>query len=157
LHFRRLGLIIIVVEVIERSWRSLLSLKIAVTPEDKERAMSSWAKRLENWFSAVAFAEAGEHKTALEMVGLAPIEAKQPVSILQTLNTTFAAAAFAEANCHDIAKEILDADAKQGSFSEVTGLKGIRIWYGHVPATQGSFFEAVGLKGVRLRFGTVSI
>lgn len=146
-----------VVDVIEGSWRSLLSLKSAVTPEDKERAMSSWAKRLENWFSAVAFAEAGEHKTALEMVGLAPIEAKQPVSVLQNLNTTFAAAAFAEANCHDIAKEILDADAKKDSFAEVVGLKGIRIWYGHVPATQGSFLEAVGLKGACLRFGTVSI
>jgi hypothetical protein len=119
--------------------------------------MSSWAKRLENWFTAVAFAEAGEHKTALKMVGLDPIEAKQPVSILQSLNTTFAAAAFAEANCHDIATEILDADATKGSFSEVTGLKGIRIWYGHVPVTQESFLEAVGLKGVRLRFATVPI
>jgi len=133
LHFRRLGLIIIAVEVIEGSWRSLLSLKIAVTPEDKERAMSSWAKRLENWFSAVAFAEAGEHKTALEMVGLAPIEARQQVSILRSFNTTFAAVAFAEANCHDIATEILDPVARKGSFAEVTGLKGLCLRFGTVP------------------------
>jgi hypothetical protein len=119
--------------------------------------MRSWAKRLETWFSAVAFAEAGEHKTAIEMVGLAPMDARQPVRILQSLNTTFAAAAFAEANCHDIAKSILDADAKKESFAEVVGLKGVRIWHGFVPAPQESFFEAVGLKGVCLRFGTVPI
>ena len=146
-----------VVAVTDGSWRSLLFLKIAVTREDKETVMSSWAKRLENWFSAVAFAEAGEHKTALEMVGLAPDEARQPVSILQSLNTTFAAVAFAEANCHDVAKEILNADTKKETFAEALGLKGIRIWYGHVPAAQESFFEVVGLGGVHLRFGTVPI
>lgn len=119
--------------------------------------MSSWAKRLENWFAAVAFAEAGEHKTALEMVGMAPSKARQPVSILQSLNTTFAAAAFAEANCHDMAKEILGAESKGKSFAEVIGLKGVRVWYGLVPATHESFLEAVGLKGVHLRLGTVPI
>jgi hypothetical protein len=119
--------------------------------------MSSWATTLEKWFSAVAFAEAGEHNTALEMVGLGPSEARQPVSILQKLNITFAAAAFAEANCHDFAKEILDADAKNRSFAEVVGLKGVRVWYGFVPASQESFLETVGLKHARLRFVTVPI
>jgi hypothetical protein len=119
--------------------------------------MSSWAKRLEKWFSAVAFAEAGEYKTALEMVGRAPREARQPFSILQKLNTTFASAAFAEANCHVIARQILDLDNKSTSFAEAVGLKGVRIWHGFVPAPQESFFETVGLKGVRLRFGTVPI
>jgi hypothetical protein len=119
--------------------------------------MSSWAKTLEKWFSAVAFAEAGEHNTALEMVGIAPGEARQPVSIFQKLNTTFAAAAFAEADCHAIAKEILDSEDKNRNFAEVVGLKGVRIWYGFAPAPHESFFEAVGLKHVRLRFGTVPI
>jgi hypothetical protein len=105
----------------------------------------------------VAFAEAGEHKTALEMVGLVPAESRKPVGILESLNTHFAAAAFAEADCHVIAKEILNANAKDRSFADVVGLKGVRIWYGFVPAPQESFFEAVGLKGVRLRFGTVPI
>jgi hypothetical protein len=119
--------------------------------------MSSWAKRLEKWFSAVAFAEAGEHQIALEMVSRAPGEASQPLTILQNLNTTFAAAAFAEANCYNIAKQILDADSRTRSFAEVVGLKGVRIWHGFVPAPQESFFETVGLKGVRLRFGTVPV
>lgn len=119
--------------------------------------MSSWAKTFEKWFSAVAFAEAGEHNTALEMVGLAPGEAKQPVSILQNLNTAFAAAAFAEANCHVIANQILEADAKNRNFAEVIGLKGVRIWHGIVTVPQESFLEAVGLKHVSLRFGTVPI
>jgi len=132
-------------------------LKIAMPPGEKEQTMSSWTKKLEKWFSAVAFAEAGEHKTALEMVGLAPREVKESVGVLQTLNTTFAAAAFAEANCHDLAKEILEADARKGTFAQVAGLKGVRIWYGFVPAPQESFLETVGLKGVRFRFATVPI
>jgi hypothetical protein len=126
-------------------------------PGDKEGAMSSWAKTLEKWFSAVAFAEAGEHNTALEMVGLAPSEARQPVSILQKLNISFAAAAFAEADCHVIAKQILYPDDKDRSFAEVVGLKGVRIWHGFAPAPQESFLEAVGLKHARLRFVTVPI
>ncbi len=119
--------------------------------------MSSWAKRLEDWFGAVAFAEAGEHRTALEMVGLAPSAARKQVSMFQSLNTAFAAAAFAEANCHDIAKEIFDAEAKGKSFAEVIGLRGVRVWHGFVPAPHESFLEAVGLKGVQLHFGTVPI
>lgn len=119
--------------------------------------MNSWAKRLDNWFAAVAFAEAGEHRTALEMVGLPPSEARQPVSMFQSLNTSFAAAAFAEANCHGTANEILHSGAKAKSFAEVLGLQGVRVWYGFVPAPQESFLEAVGLKGVHLRFVTVPI
>ena len=118
--------------------------------------MSSWAKKLEKWFSAVAFAEAGEHKVALEMVGF-PAKPRESAAFLPTLNTTFAAAAFAEANCHDMAQEILDRDAKKGSFAEAMGLKGVRIWYGFAPVPQESFLEVVGLKSVRLRFGMVPV
>jgi hypothetical protein len=119
--------------------------------------MSYWAQKLEKWFSAVAFAEAGEHNTALEMVGLTPTETREPVGVRQFLTTTFAAAAFAEANCHEIAKEILNSDPKKETFAEAIGLKGIRIWYGHVPAAQESFFETLGLQSIPVRFGVVSM
>ena len=119
--------------------------------------MSYWTEKLEKWFSAVAFAEAGEPKTALEMVGISLREERESVSLLQTLNTTFAAAAFAEANCHDIAREILEADRKKETFAEAIGLKGIKIWYGHAPAPQESFFDILGLQGVSVRFGVVHV
>ena len=119
--------------------------------------MSSLFKKLENWFAAIAFAEEGEHNTALAMVGLKTHEATQTVGVIERLNTAFAAAAFAEADCHDIAKEILDpADAK-GSFIKTLGLKGIRIWHGFVPAADESFFQVVGLVGVPSRIGVVSL
>lgn len=119
--------------------------------------MSSLFRKLENWFAAIAFAEEGEHNTALAMVGLKTHEATQTVGVIERLNTAFAAAAFAEADCHDMAKEILDpADAK-GSFIKTVGLKGIRIWHGFAPAADESFFQVVGLVGVPSRIGVVSL
>lgn len=119
--------------------------------------MSSLFKKLENWFAAIAFAEEGEHNTALAMVGMKTHEATQSVGVIERLNTAFAAAAFAEANCHDIAKEILDPADSKGSFIKTVGLKGIRIWHGFVPAADDGFLQAVGLAGVPIRVGVVCL
>jgi len=119
--------------------------------------MSSWFTKLENWFAAVAFAEEGEHKTALELVGLKPQRATESAGVLDRLNTVFAAAAFAEANCHDMAEEILDPGLQKKSFSEIVGLKGIRVWYGFAPAADETFFHTIGLGGVPARLGLVRL
>jgi len=119
--------------------------------------MAGWSEKLGNWFSAVAFAEAGEHKAALEMVGLAPGEAKQRSSLMQTLDSVFAAGAFAEENCHDTARQILGLENRKGSFLETVGLGGIRVWYGTARLAEESFLEAVGLKGAPVRLGLVPL
>ncbi|HMK33678.1 MAG TPA: hypothetical protein VK463_01330 [Desulfomonilaceae bacterium] len=113
-------------------------------------------KKLEKWFSAIAFAEMGEHATAMEMVGMTPARPSESAGIVRNLQTAFAAAAFAEADCSDMALEIL-GERKRQSFLDAIGLRGARVWYAAVPLQEESFIEAVGLRGARLKFGTVQI
>lgn len=119
--------------------------------------MSVWIDKLEKWFAAVAFAEAGEHGSARELAGLAPRPAGQEVGMLETLNKFAVAAAFAEENCPEVAGEILDAKARRRSFLEDVGLAGVRVWYGTAPVGPPSFLEEVGLAGVRVRYATLTL
>jgi hypothetical protein len=119
--------------------------------------MATLTEKLQQWFAAVAFAEAGEREIALEMIGVPAAAAKDPVGVMQTLSTTFAAAAFAEANCHDMAAEVFGSVRRNETFLETLGLTGARIWYGVAPVEEPSFFEVVGLHGVRIRLGVVSV
>ncbi|MEW6530586.1 MAG: hypothetical protein AB1473_07105 [Thermodesulfobacteriota bacterium] len=119
--------------------------------------MTSWLRKLEYWFAAVAFAEAGERETALALVGLKPREARQRVGLMETLNRTFAAAAFAEADCHEAAREILEPAPREESFLAKVGLKGIRVYYGVAPVAEPSFLEVVGLVGAPARLGVVRL
>lgn len=119
--------------------------------------MATITERLQRWFAAVAFAEAGERETALEMIGVPAAVAKNPAGVMQTLSTSFAAAAFAEANCHDMAAEILGTKRRNKTFLETLGLTGVRIWYGVAPAAEPSFFEMVGLRGVKTRLVVASL
>jgi hypothetical protein len=114
--------------------------------------MTGLAKKLETWFSAVAFAEEGEHTTAMQMVGMDTTKRSESVGLIQSLETAFAAAAFAEADCRDMALEILGA-SKQGGFAAIVGLQGVRVWHARVPVQEESFLDVVGLRGARLRFG----
>ncbi len=117
--------------------------------------MDSGSNKLEKWFSAVAFAEAGEYETAITMVGGAA-SVKKRAPILEKLSKYFAAAAFAEENCPDIATEILSGVTKR-SFLETIGLRGVKVWYGSLSTDSASFLEEVGLKGVRVRYATIAI
>ena len=118
--------------------------------------MSFGSNKMENWFAAVAFAEAGEHETAIKMVGgQAPV--KKRAGIWETLSKYFAAAAFAEENCPETALEILSGSAKRSSFLETVGLKGIKVWYGRLSAEPVSFLAEVGLAGVRVRYATITL
>ncbi|HTY25486.1 MAG TPA: hypothetical protein VMC85_20315 [Desulfomonilaceae bacterium] len=119
--------------------------------------MSMLTDKLENWLSAVAFAEAGEHETAIAMVGISPMKAKSRAGLLETLNKYFSAGAFAEEDCRETALEILDAGAKKNSFLEKVGLTNVKVWYGTLPSEQASFLEEIGLTGVRVRFATLTV
>ena len=118
--------------------------------------MIGLTKKLEQWFSAVAFAEEGDHKTAMQMVGIERASRSESFGFAQSLETAFAAAAFAEADCRELALEILDAEKKE-SFAEVVGIKGIRVWHATVPLQEESFLDVVGLQGARLKFGVAQL
>jgi hypothetical protein len=119
--------------------------------------MNSWTAKLEKWFGAVAFAEAGEHATAMQMVGLRPRAATAREGVLQRFSTAFAAVAFAEENCPEMARDILSPAKPMRSFAQLVGLEGVRIWQGVVSYSEESFFDVVGLKGAKMRLGVVSL
>ncbi|MDQ7784920.1 MAG: hypothetical protein RDU20_18700 [Desulfomonilaceae bacterium] len=119
--------------------------------------MNSWKEKLETWFAAVAFAEAGEHEMALKMTAPVGGNTVEGINMMEKLNRIFAAAAFAEADCHHIAKEILDPEKAQRGFLDIVGLKGIRVRMGRAPVPRESFAEMVGLHGVPARYGKASI
>jgi len=118
--------------------------------------MNFGSNKMENWFAAAAFAEAGEHETAIKMVG-GHTPVKKRAGIWETVTNYFAAAAFAEENCPETALEIISGSAKRNSFLETVGLKGVKVWYGRLPAEPVSFLEEVGLAGVRVRYASVAL
>lgn len=119
--------------------------------------MSALTEKLNKWFAAIAFAEAGEHDTAMAMVGMEPRPATKTVSAMDTWTATFAAAAFAEANCPETALELLQGKKNKTSFAASIGLKGVRVWSGVISMEEESFVQAVGLGGARLRLLTIRI
>jgi hypothetical protein len=119
--------------------------------------MSALTEKLNKWFAAITFAEAGEHDTAMALVGMEPRPATKTVSALDKWNATFAAAAFAEANCPEMALELLQGKKNKTSFAASIGLKGVRVWNAVVSMEEESFIHAVGLSGARLRLVTIRI
>ncbi|MBI4842945.1 MAG: hypothetical protein HY809_01280 [Nitrospirae bacterium] len=74
--------------------------------------MKSLAKKLENIFSAVAFAESGEFETAVRMIGEEPALIRRVQSIknevdLSITNLTMMALSFAEDGEYEKALEIM--------------------------------------------------
>ena len=61
-------------------------------------------KKMENTFAAAAFAEAGEHETAKQMMNSPRPEKRERVGMFERL---MMAVTFAEANEHDTAVEIM--------------------------------------------------
>lgn len=97
--------------------------------------MRKWQKKIEKVFAAAAFAEAGEHDTALEMVGSNPVLKEKVIHFFKSVQNVFAAATFAEADCHEMAREYLQPGPA-----------------GRASESMRSFLETVGLQGVRVRF-----
>jgi hypothetical protein len=118
--------------------------------------MLSLTSRLEKWFSAIAFAEEGEHATAMEMIGRVPAKEVRTGAFFGSLEKAFAAAAFAEADCPETALEMLD-EKKRSRFLETLGLAGVKVWQARVPFLENeSFLDTVGLSGVRVKLCVVS-
>lgn len=119
--------------------------------------MTSWLTTLEKWFSAVAFAEEGEHAAAAQMVGLKPREATASDGVLQHVRTAFAAVAFAEADCPETAREMMAPVKRRQNFLEVVGLGGVNVRRGVVAYAEASFCDIVGLRGARARWCTAQL
>lgn len=116
----------------------------------------SWKQKLESWFAAIAFAEEGEHKTALEVSSTVIPDYREVTSSVGALSKIFSAAAFAEENCHDQAAEIMYGSQRKQSFLDAVGLTNVRAWYG-TAALESSFAEAVGLGGVKFKLITIPL
>ncbi|MFA4911032.1 MAG: hypothetical protein WC649_08325 [Desulfobacteria bacterium] len=87
--------------------------------------------RIEDWFAAVAFAEAGEGETALEIAGIQ----RRPQKKL-SFDNLMAAITFAEAGVHEYALEFAGKTAhKKGSKPLSIVLPGVKIWYGTATVT----------------------
>ncbi len=116
--------------------------------------MSALKDTLEKWFSAVAFAEANEHQTAMR---IAEIPTEAPAfqgSFAFTFKKIFAAAALAEEGLHEAAIDMAD---KRPSFAETVGLKGVRLWKAHAHVGGESFLENLGLGKAKTKLVVVSI
>jgi len=90
----------------------------------------------EKTFAAAAFAEAGEHETAMKMAGITPIYEKVR-KVADTIQQCFAAVGFAEAGCHDEATRMAHPDGvcrkhkeTLDNFLENVGLSNVRVCYG---------------------------
>lgn len=90
----------------------------------------------EDTFAAVAFAEAGEHATAMKMAGIVPAY-KKVRNFVRFLEQNFAAIGFAEAGCPEEAARIADLPAARrrqrdslDTFLETVGLGSVRVCYG---------------------------
>ncbi|MBI5252388.1 MAG: helix-turn-helix domain containing protein, partial [Desulfomonile tiedjei] len=91
---------------------------------EQENVMK-WKQKFESWFAAAAFAEEGEHETALRIAETAIPEYNSVTNIIPTLEKAFAAAAFAEENCPDIALAMLSGNAPRRSFIKDVGLENV--------------------------------
>lgn len=96
--------------------------------------MKSLTEKIQSWLAAVAFAEAGEHESAMEIAGIGPRPTKSPSSALNALDRTFVAVSFAEEGLYDEARRYV-------KFSDRSR-----------PAEPEDFLDAIGLQGVRVQY-----
>lgn len=100
--------------------------------------MKDWKKKLENFFAAVAFAEADDDDTALRTAQLS----RSSVSAYKVFEDTYAAAAFAEAGLPEVASRMATADAAPKRSSK---------------PSLSDFLQDVGLQGAHLHYGVARI
>ena len=103
--------------------------------------MSGNAKsKFEKTFAAAAFAEVGEHKTAIEMGDVTDKPKRFLDKVLNGWQNHMAAVAFAEANEHEEALRWIATEKTQSKrqdtlagFLEKVGLENARVCYGVIP------------------------
>jgi hypothetical protein len=124
----------------------------AKTPE--EDAMTTISQKIQAWFSAVAFAEEGDSRTALELATHTPALPQHKSAFAESLSRIFTAAAFAEEGLHAEAQRIYSqapvatASRSKGSFLDMVGLGSAPVCL-VVAGPKPSFMEAVGLGSAR--------
>lgn len=96
--------------------------------------------KIEKTFAAAAFAEAGEHETAIRMGEVTDRPKRFLDKILNGWQNHMAAVAFAEANEHDEALRWMATEKSQANrkdtlagFLENVGLENAHVCYGVVP------------------------
>ena len=97
-------------------------------------------KTMEDTFAAAAFAEAGEHDTAMEMAGIQGAARTVWEKVMRVFDVHMGATCFAEAGCHDTAREMLNV---KESRQERPSLD--------------EFLDSVGLQRTQVRFGLASV
>jgi len=107
--------------------------------------LTAAALALQDWWTAIAFAEQGEHETALKLVGRETIRKKSP-----SLDDLFTAITFAEAGLPDTAMEFLQVAGRKAKPARLE-LPGVKVWIGWLPV------EDSPLAGVKIWSGMVPV
>lgn len=123
-------------------------------------------QKIENTFTASAFAEAGEHSTAIHIAGIKPALRSRIGDIVQIVGKYFAATGFAEAGCFDMAHDFafpkppgVRSGESLETFLETVGLRNARVSFGlaTIHETLGSFLKTVGLNNTRACYSIAEI
>lgn len=120
--------------------------------------MTTFSQKIQAWFSAVAFAEQGEHQTAIQ-VAQTRVFPEHKKGFTAYLSRVFAAAAFAEEGLHDEAQRIYSQaslatpTSPKGSFLDVVGLGAAPVFL-VVTRSKPSFLDTVGLGNARVHYVT---
>jgi hypothetical protein len=134
---------------------SFLLISDATTPQ--EETMRTFTEKIEAWFSAVAFAEAGEHSKAAELASCTAVLPKRKSVIGETFTRIFAAVAFAEEGLTREAEQIYSSGsvaapaAQNASFLDMVGLGRAPVHL-VIARPKPSFLDVVGLGGSSLRY-----
>jgi len=98
--------------------------------------MSRQLAKYERAFAAIAFAELGEHDTAMQLAGVSSETRSKLTSFFRYLQNLFAATAFTDVGCHNMALEFLGGQQTRMNdvkpldrFLQETGLTGVRFYY----------------------------
>lgn len=114
-----------------------------VYSKNKEAVMKkSIFKTMEETYTAAAFAEAGEHETAMHIAGIRSIAQTVTEKVMRVFDLHMSAASFAEAGCFETAKTIIEPQA---------GATAKRR------PTLDEFLNDVGLSHARVRYGLATV
>ena len=93
--------------------------------------MENIGKKIEAYFAAAAFAEAGERETALEIAGL-----KSKIKKRLSFDSVMTAITFAEAGVHKYALELMEKpEGARNRKPASLVLPGVKVYYGFATVT----------------------
>lgn len=111
--------------------------------------MRTFIEKIQNTFAAVAFAEAGEHETAIQLAhgqaALRPERLSIGKQFANMIDRHFTAITYAEAGCNDMARQYLNGTP--------VAVRADR----RRPVTLGEFARTVGLDRAPLHYGMAAV